>query len=152
MGKNRNTKRGKLFHSELETKQTTTSTLQGLIKFKCDLVDEEELKKTVGCPWVLLDGFIKKCFHDFASMTWEEIDCSKKQHHYVSTDSMSKYYRDRLSSLIDEGILQSEFPEKLFGFRLEGKQRIYGLREKALFHIIWFDPHHAVVPSQKKHT
>ena len=152
MGNNR-TKKAKHLTQELKTKQTTSSsTSDAFIDFRYDTVDEVVLKDKIGCAWFLLDDFIKKCVNNFASMAWSEVERAKKSHHDIPIENINRYYQERLSDLIDKGILQSDYPEKLFGFRLEGKKRIYGIREGARFHVIWFDPEHDVVPSKLKHT
>jgi len=42
--------------------------------------------------------------------------------------------------------------DELFSLRLSGKQRIWGIRDRNVFKILWWDPNHEVCPSQKKHT
>jgi hypothetical protein len=152
MGKN-NIKKAKHRKQELIIKPPAPiSTSETLIEFRYDTVDEVVLKEKVGCAWALLDDFIKKCVHDFASMTWSEVERAKKGNHDIPIEKIDRYYRDRLKDLIDSEVVKLVHPEKLFGFRLEGKKRIYGIRIGARFHVIWFDPEHDVVPSKLKHT
>jgi hypothetical protein len=152
MGKN-NIKKAKHRKQELIIKPPAPiSTSETLIEFRYATVDEVVLKEKVGCAWALLNTFIKKCVNDFASMRWSEVEKAKKIHHDIPIEDINRYYQERLHDLIDKGILQSDYPEKLFRFRLEGKKRIFGIREGARFHVIWFDPEHDVVPSKLKHT
>ena len=149
---NNNTKKAKHRTQEHKTKQAPISTSDNLIEFRYDSVDEEVLKAKVRCPWILLDTFIKKCMNDFASMKWSEIKQDDKNNHFVDTNGMSKYYKERLSILVRDRIIESEYPERLFSLRLSEIKRIYGIQEDKKFHVIWFDPHHEVYPSVKKHT
>jgi hypothetical protein len=41
---------------------------------------------------------------------------------------------------------------ELYSFRISAKERIWGIREREAFYIIWWDPGHTVYPVQKKHT
>ncbi len=36
--------------------------------------------------------------------------------------------------------------------RLGGQQRLFGFRDRNVFHIVWWDPRHQIWPSHKKHT
>lgn len=41
---------------------------------------------------------------------------------------------------------------KISVLRLSGEQRLYGFRCGNVFHVVWWDPHHGIWPSHKKHT
>lgn len=41
---------------------------------------------------------------------------------------------------------------KISVFRLGGEERVYGFRCANVFHVVWWDPDHAIWPSRKKHT
>jgi hypothetical protein len=36
--------------------------------------------------------------------------------------------------------------------RISGERRLWGFRVGNIFHVIWWDPHHEVWPSEKKNT
>jgi hypothetical protein len=152
MGKNKITKQPEHRKQELKTKPAPTSISDTRIEFRYNMVDEVALKEKVCCPWILLDDFIKKSVHDFASMKWSEIKQNEKNNHFVDTKGISKYYKDRLKILVGDGLNDSIYPEDLFSLRLSGIKRIYGLPAGKFFYVIWFDPEHEVYPSVKKHT
>jgi hypothetical protein len=41
---------------------------------------------------------------------------------------------------------------KLARLRLAGECRLYGFMREHVFHVLWWDPHHQVFPSHKRHT
>jgi hypothetical protein len=41
---------------------------------------------------------------------------------------------------------------KISVLRLGGMPRLYGFRDKNIFHVVWWDPQHEIWPSRKKHT
>lgn len=87
----------------------------------------------------------------FESMTWNAIMLeAKKQNHSIDVEELNKDARDRLVELQIES-------EALFSLRLEGKIRIYGYLEGAVYHILWYDDNHGdndtcVCRSTLKHT
>ena len=42
--------------------------------------------------------------------------------------------------------------ERVFRFRLSGETRLWGFRSGDLFRVLWYDPHHAVCPVEKRNT
>ena len=86
---------------------------------------------------------------DYESMTWSEIkqqthDHGKSKHHLLSGDGLSDEAKDRLRSLNLE-----ESSDTLFSFALQNLLRVIGIRDKNLFHVLWYDPKHEVYPSSK---
>jgi hypothetical protein len=78
-------------------------------------------------------------------MTWGAIESNRKKNHSVEVGSLCKEAQERIHELklgVDE----------LFRFRLTGKQRLWGIRDRERFKILWWDPDHEVCPSTKKHT
>jgi len=80
---------------------------------------------------------------DFETMTWHEL---KNGSHNVSVSDLCKDAQKRL-----EVINQNDIDE-LFSLRLTGKKRIWGIKDRNILKIIWWDPEHEVCPSLKKHT
>jgi hypothetical protein len=82
---------------------------------------------------------------NYETMTWGQIEGDHKRNHSVQIGSMCKKARKRVEELkldIDE----------LFRFRLTGEQRLWGIRDRNVFKLLWWDPGHEVCPSQLKHT
>jgi len=40
--------------------------------------------------------------------------------------------------------------EDLFSLRLTGKKRLWGIRDRHVFKVFWWDPEHGVCPSELK--
>jgi hypothetical protein len=90
---------------------------------------------------------VRAKLRDFESMTWYEIlVTAKDRNHAVSVSKLCKEARDRLEE-IDQGDL-----DELVSLRLSGAERVWGIRTGNVFHVLWWDPTHAVCPSPKKHT
>lgn len=116
--------------------------------WKFDLLDLE-------CPWGFtkqgskqeLVGIIEK-LKNFENQTWAEIDRNKKNNHSSHIKEMARAARKRLEDLK----IDAQDQETLYALRLNGKERIWGIKEGPDFHFLWWDPEHEVYPSKKKHT
>jgi hypothetical protein len=42
--------------------------------------------------------------------------------------------------------------EELWSLRVSGKERIWAIRERSVFRVLWWDPEHHVYVVEKKHT
>ena len=99
-------------------------------------------------PKFLLDKLI-----GYSSMTWQEItrhthDGGKSKHHRLEDlDRLSKAARER----IERKNLSLEL-DALFSFALDNVKRLIGIRQGAVFQVIWYDANHEFAPSEKKHT
>ena len=63
-----------------------------------------------------------------------------------STTTRSFLARARLSLRV------RDVPSPLWSFRVNGEQRIWGLKFGPEFHVLWWDPHHRVYPSTLRNT
>ena len=93
----------------------------------------------------VLEEILEK-LRNFESQTWAQIEQAEKQHHSVLTQILIKKANDRLE------VLQLDDVEELFRFRLTGKQRIWGIRDRNIFKILWWDDDHEICPSQLRNT
>lgn len=86
----------------------------------------------------------------FEEMTWDAIlkqthDDGKSSNHYLNIEDLSKDASEKLARL------HVDF-ELLFSLRLQNTERLIGLLDDGVFHIIWYDQNHEVCVSTKKHT
>jgi hypothetical protein len=84
---------------------------------------------------------------DMAQLTWAEIERmetgGKSRHHkhhdmpvdQLSADAQARVAKKRLDVI---------FGDDIFRFRLSGTRRLWGFREGRTFHVVWWDPSHAV--------
>jgi hypothetical protein len=86
---------------------------------------------------------------NFETMTWHEIlkasggRSNGNNNHEIPISDLCSDARKRLEELnLDD-------TDSIFSLRLAGKQRIFGIKEKRVLKIIWFDPDHSVCPSNK---
>ncbi len=42
--------------------------------------------------------------------------------------------------------------EQVYSLRCDGPIRVFGVRDGAVFHVLWLDEHHAICPSRKRNT
>ena len=94
---------------------------------------------------VLLEMIFDK-MKSYESMTWGNIDQNRKLNHYIYTSKLIREARNRLEEL------KLDDYDKLFSFRLGGTERIWGIREGAIFRFLWWDPEHKIYPYELKHT
>jgi hypothetical protein len=45
-----------------------------------------------------------------------------------------------------------EYDGQWWELHLTGQRRIWGVRQRHVFYVVWWDPKHTVCPSRKKHT
>lgn len=81
---------------------------------------------------------------DFEGMKWREIEGD--ENHIISVAKISKDAKKRLTDI------NKSDHQDLFSFRLTGKKRLWGIRIREEFYILWWDPNHTVYPVKKKHT
>ncbi len=81
---------------------------------------------------------------DFETMTWHEI--RRTGSHAIP---VSEICPDARRCLEEIGLGDTD---ELFSLRLTGKQRLWGIRDREILRILWWDPEHHVCPSAKKHT
>lgn len=96
-----------------------------------------------------LDDFhsIAYAFKSFESMTWNQIFIDNSENnHAISLNDIEKFAYDRILSL------SYDDQNCLWSLRLNGRQRLWGIREKNYFLVIWWDPFHQVCKSNLKNT
>lgn len=87
---------------------------------------------------------------DNETMTWNEIKSATggrkagTNSHNVPIDRLSKAAQKRLTEIGQDDI------DELFSLRFGGKNRIWGIKDKNILRIIWFDFDHAICPMADK--
>jgi hypothetical protein len=80
----------------------------------------------------------------FECNTWRELLAQgggKKRHHYMPVDEICKDAQVRLSE-----INQDDIDQQLFSFRIDQKKRLWGIVDRHILKILWWDPEHQVYP------
>ncbi len=79
-------------------------------------------------------------------MTWKEISANPGYNHSVSVSEMIREAQKRLEELnLDD-------QDELYRLRMNGKLRLWGIRDRNILRLLWWDREHEICPSQKKHT
>lgn len=90
---------------------------------------------------------IREKLASLETMAWREILIKgKKQHHMIRVSALSKENQKRLRETGQHDI------DRLVSLKVGGRERIYGILNKASRRLLWWDPDHQVYPSRKKHT
>lgn len=79
------------------------------------------------------------------SMTWNEIE-RRNEHHLIAVSRLSKEARDRLNEIAQDDV------EHLYSLRIASTERVWGIRDRHVLKLLWWDPEHKVYPVSKKHT
>ncbi|MBS1812786.1 MAG: hypothetical protein JST84_31760 [Acidobacteria bacterium] len=83
----------------------------------------------------------------FETMTWNEIlVVAKKQHHSIPVSDLTKKAQGRLQDIKQDDV------DELISLRLQGKERVWGIREEQVLKLLWWDPEHEICPSLLKNT
>ncbi len=94
-------------------------------------------------PAVIWDRIFHRARH-LESMTWAQIMDTGS--HPIPVESIAPEAQRRL-----EAIGQADVDE-IFSLRFTGKERLWGIRDRHILKVLWWDPEHKVCPSYKKHT
>lgn len=87
---------------------------------------------------------VAKKLGQLESQNWPQIDAGGS--HFIPVSNLIKDAQQRLEAIRLDDI------EHLYSLRLSGKERLWGIRERHVFRALWWDPEHAICPSEKKHT
>lgn len=89
----------------------------------------------------------KEVIETLASLeTMTEGDLGAKGCHFIETPTLCKEARDRLAEI------QLDDLDELYSIRITGRTRIFCVHREDVLSVLWYDPDHAVCPSNKKHT
>jgi hypothetical protein len=84
---------------------------------------------------------------EYESKTWSEILVQEQyRNHQVECYKLCKEAQDQLSELELDDL------EQLVSLRLSARQRVWGILDHHILHLLWWDPEHLICPSLKKHT
>lgn len=90
---------------------------------------------------------IREKLANFETMSWAEILVdAKKYNHQISVDQICQAATERLRELKLDDV------DQLLSLRLQATQRVWGLLERGVVTLLWWDPNHEICPSVKKHT
>ncbi len=91
------------------------------------------------------DVHTKLC--EYESKTWSEIFVKERyRNHLVEYHRLCKEARDRLAELELDDL------EQLVSLRLGAKQRVWGILDHHILHLLWWDPEHLICPSLLRNT
>ncbi|NQT38259.1 MAG: hypothetical protein HQ581_12255 [Planctomycetes bacterium] len=83
---------------------------------------------------------------DYERMTWKQIDANRRYNHPVPVSKIIPDAKKRLSDLnLDDY-------ERLYRLRLGSRLRLWGIRDRNILRLLWWDPDHEICPSRKGHT
>lgn len=82
----------------------------------------------------------------FETRTWADIKSDRNNHSVEIQNSPNPEVPKRLAEIHQEDI------DELFSLRFSGKERLWGILDNHILKILWWDPHHEIWPSTKKHT
>ena len=96
------------------------------------------------------DGYSAKPFNEvgghlkaYQGLTWANI---KQKDHPVKIFRLITAAQQRLQQI------QQDDVEELWRLEFTGLQRLWGIRDKDIFKVLWWDPQHKICPSTLKHT
>lgn len=81
---------------------------------------------------------------DFQKMKWSEI--KGPRHHAISVSKIIPQAQQRLNEIRQDDI------DTLFSFAVGSLPRIWGIKDRNIFRVLWWDPNHEICPSFKSHT
>jgi len=97
------------------------------------------------CRVELLKEIIDK-LHNLATQRYMDCIGPGKSSHAIPVEKLSKEAQQRLEEIERDDL------DQLISIRISGRKRIFAIRDKAVLHLLWWDPEHTVCTSHKKHT
>jgi hypothetical protein len=83
----------------------------------------------------------------FESMTWADILIKAKKHnHSVPISDLCSQAQGRLKEIHCDDL------DELLSLHLSGLERVWGILDRGVMTLLWWDPKHQVCPSLLKHT
>lgn len=82
---------------------------------------------------------------NYETMNWTDIE-ARKSCHKMPTASVSKEARQRLDEIELDDV------EDLYQLQVNNRFRVFGMRDRNIFYVLWWDPEHQVYPTQKRNT
>jgi hypothetical protein len=124
--------------------KTPDSTARENIVWRFGILDKEG-------PWgwsdiskELILNEIHSKLSNFETMTIPQLQLNGS--HFVEVNILCRDAQKRLD------LIRQDDNDELFSLRLSGKKRIWGIVNGNIFSVLWWDPDHAVCPSNLKHT
>lgn len=90
-------------------------------------------------------SYIRDRIIEFERRTWAEI-LGDHHNHPVEVGRLAPLAQERLQEMRQDDL------EEMLSLRLSGKERIWGILDRGVCTLIWWDPEHQVCPSQKKNA
>lgn len=89
-----------------------------------------------------IDSFeeVAHCLKKYSTRTWGRIRQDPDRDHSISVNAIESSARRRARELkLGDDI-------RLWSFHFTGKWRLWGIRDRAIFHVLWWDPDHQIYP------
>jgi hypothetical protein len=80
----------------------------------------------------------------FETMKWSELPSTGS--HPIAKTSIIPEARRRLEEI------HQDDTDELYSLRMNGRQRLWGIRDRFIFKVLWWDPSHEICPSELKNT
>ena len=102
-------------------------------------------------PWgwkqinaLTLWGDVFSKLSNFETMQWSEI--LNRNNHAIPISRICPNAQNRLREI------NQDDTDEIVSLHLTGKKRIWGIRDRHILKVLWWDPDHTICPSLKKHT
>lgn len=107
-------------------------------------------------PWgcknfvgINVSEFVLGKIKNFEGCSWN--DLKKHLHHSIEVQMLNPIAQKQLAQI------EQDDTDQIFSLRLQGRHRIYGIKDGSIMRVIWYDTDHGdnencVCRSKKKHT
>ena len=108
-----------------------------------------EGKWNITCDdWKIFRETIFPKLREFETLTWAIIKTIPKtgrnggnMHHNISVEEFTKEGKEEMEK-------QHLHYDELFSLRLDNKKRLFGILDKGVFHIVWYDSNHEIAKTK----
>lgn len=117
-----------------------------VVKWCFELFDREFCIRKDNRRHIQTESFqdVGHCLKPYSKRTWGDITKDFQRDHEISVEKITPAAQRRLEKL------QLSDYTKLWSFRLTGLWRIWGIRNRNIFRVLWWDPEHQIYPTDKQ--
>lgn len=113
--------------------------IESRLEFKTEQMDFEGLWGWNNFESDELQGLLNKIF-EMQKLTWQLL--YQKGSHLVRVMDLDSKAQKRLREIGKDDL------DELYSLRLTGQRRVWGIKERAIFWLLWWDPKHTVCKSR----
>ncbi len=97
-------------------------------------------------PEEILTTVVRR-LHAYEERTWGQLLGDTLRNHQIPTSEIVRAAQRRLQEAWGE-----DLPDHIYSLAVDGKKRIWGIKQGTCYRVLWWDPDHEIYPVEKRRT